>query len=157
MVPAKPSITVRNILTQFRRCGRGILKGAAFRQRPLSRLLLNVLAGTRTLPPEGSEPKASGNLMVKQKTTFLSMQIRQHFAPASWGSRGFGKSAYVRKLLAFYGLGDAVCQTHQPLHFAGNDDLGGLTVRHLLHGLDGLQLQDAIIGGFLVQHFQGIR
>ena len=30
----------------------GILKGAAFRQRPLSRLLLKVLAETRTLPPE---------------------------------------------------------------------------------------------------------
>ena len=88
MVPEKPPITVQNILTQFRRCGRGILKGAAFRQRPLSRLLINVLAGTRTLPPEGSEPKASGNLMVKQKTTFLSMQIRQHFAPASWGKPG---------------------------------------------------------------------
>ena len=50
-------IKTRNILKHFRRCGRGILKGAAFRQRPLSRLLLNVLAGTRTLPPEGPEPK----------------------------------------------------------------------------------------------------
>ena len=48
---------VQNNLTQFRRCGRGVLRGAAFRQRPLSRLLLNVLAGTRTLPPEGTALK----------------------------------------------------------------------------------------------------
>ena len=47
---------------RFRRSGRGILKGAAFRQRPLSRLLLNVLAGTRTLPPEEPEPKVSWRL-----------------------------------------------------------------------------------------------
>ena len=40
----------------FRRSGRGILKGAAFRQRPLSRLLINFLAGTRKLPPEEPEP-----------------------------------------------------------------------------------------------------
>ena len=46
-------------MRQLRRCGRGILKGAAFRQRPLSRLLLNVLAGTRTLPPEEPAPKHS--------------------------------------------------------------------------------------------------
>ena len=52
-------IATRNIWTRYRRSGRGILKGAAFRQRPLSRLLLKVLAETRTLPPEGSVPKAS--------------------------------------------------------------------------------------------------
>ena len=46
-------ITIRSVPMHFRRCGRGILKGAAFRQRPLSRLLLKVLAETRTLPPEG--------------------------------------------------------------------------------------------------------
>ena len=34
--------------------------GAAFRQRPLSRLLINVLAGTRKLPPEGPALKVSG-------------------------------------------------------------------------------------------------
>ena len=55
----------QKILTQFRRCGRGILKGAAFRQRPLSRLLVKVLAETRTLPPEGPAPKASIRLGVK--------------------------------------------------------------------------------------------
>ncbi len=46
------SIAARNSPLCLRRCGRGILKGAAFRQRPLSRLLLKVLAETRTLPPE---------------------------------------------------------------------------------------------------------
>ena len=55
-------IAIRNILMHFRRCGRGILKGAAFRQRPLSRLLLNVLAETRTLPPEEPAPKVSRSL-----------------------------------------------------------------------------------------------
>ena len=50
-------IAIRNIPVHFRRCGRGILKGAAFRQRPLSRLLLKVLAETRTLPPEEPAPK----------------------------------------------------------------------------------------------------
>jgi len=45
--------------SHFRRCGRGILKGAAFRQRPLSRLLINFLAGTRKLPPEGTALKYS--------------------------------------------------------------------------------------------------
>ena len=54
--PTQPT-AIRSIPNCFRRCGRGILKGAAFRQRPLSRLLINFLAGTRTLPPEGSEPK----------------------------------------------------------------------------------------------------
>ena len=39
---------------QFIQC---FLTGAAFRQRPLSRLLINFLAGTRKLPPEGPEPK----------------------------------------------------------------------------------------------------
>ena len=33
-LPIKPPTADRNILTQFRRSGRGILKGAAFRQRP---------------------------------------------------------------------------------------------------------------------------
>ena len=60
--PIKPPIATRNISPSLRRSGRGILKGAAFRQRPLSRLLLNVLAGTRTLPPEEPEPKYSVNL-----------------------------------------------------------------------------------------------
>ena len=55
--PTELPIATRNIPGYFRRCGRGILKGAAFRQRPLSRLLLNVLAGTRTLPPEEPAPK----------------------------------------------------------------------------------------------------
>ena len=40
---------------QFIQC---FLTGAAFRQRPLSRLLINFLAGTRTLPPEEPAPKA---------------------------------------------------------------------------------------------------
>ena len=53
---------------RFRRSGRGILKGAAFRQRPLSRLLLNVLAGTRTLPPEEPEPKHLWRLKVMEKS-----------------------------------------------------------------------------------------
>ena len=48
---------IRSIPNCFRRSGRGILKGAAVRQRPLSRLLLKVLAETRTLPPEGPVPK----------------------------------------------------------------------------------------------------
>ena len=61
-LPAKPPIAIRNILMCFRRCGRGILKGAAFRQRPLSRLLINFLAGTRKLPPEGPEPEIFVNL-----------------------------------------------------------------------------------------------
>ena len=61
-VSNKQPIAIRNILTQFRRCGRGILKGAAFRQCPLSRLLLKVLAGTRTLPPEGPALKVSRRL-----------------------------------------------------------------------------------------------
>ena len=69
--PTKTPIATRNILGQFRRSGRGILKGAAFRQRPLSRLLLNVLAGTRTLPPEEPEPKASGKLNMTQKLTSI--------------------------------------------------------------------------------------
>ena len=56
-VDTKIIIAAQNIPTRYRRCGRGILKGAAFRQRPLSRLLLNVLAGTRTLPPEEPAPK----------------------------------------------------------------------------------------------------
>ena len=56
------ALTDRNILVRFRRSGRGILKGAAFRQRPLSRLLINVLAGTRTLPPEEPAPKHSVSL-----------------------------------------------------------------------------------------------
>ena len=49
---------------QFIQC---FLTGAAVRQRPLSRLLLNVLAGTRTLPPEGPAPKRSlsvGNFLL---------------------------------------------------------------------------------------------
>ena len=53
----KLHIVTLNILTCLRRCGRGVLRGAAFRQRPLSRLLINVLAGTRTLSPEGPVPK----------------------------------------------------------------------------------------------------
>ena len=53
------ALTGRNILTRFRRSGRGILMGAAFRQRPLSRLLINFLAGTRKLPPEEPAPKHS--------------------------------------------------------------------------------------------------
>ena len=32
--PIKPPTASQNVLEQFRRCGRGILKGAAFRQRP---------------------------------------------------------------------------------------------------------------------------
>ena len=66
-LPVKPPTAGRNILTQFRRCGRGILKGAAFRQRPLSRILINFLAGTRKLPPEEPEPKHSlsvGNFLL---------------------------------------------------------------------------------------------
>ena len=55
-------IASRTILTQFVRGGRGALRGAAFRHRPLSRLLINVLAGTRTLPPEGSAPNFQGKL-----------------------------------------------------------------------------------------------
>ena len=61
-VSNKQPIAIRNILTQFRRCGRGNLKGAAFRQRPLSRLLINFLAGTRKLPPEGPALKVSRRL-----------------------------------------------------------------------------------------------
>ncbi len=53
----KLHIAILNILTCLLRCGRGVLRGAAFRQRPLSRLLINVLAGTRTLPPEEPVPK----------------------------------------------------------------------------------------------------
>ena len=36
--PIEPPIASRNILACFRRCGRGVLRGAAFRQRPLSPL-----------------------------------------------------------------------------------------------------------------------
>ena len=61
-------------LPHLRRSGRGILKGAAFRQRPLSRLLLNVLAGTRTLPPE--EPAPEHSLKVDQK--HLSLVLGQY-------------------------------------------------------------------------------
>ena len=57
--PINASTVIRNVPPHFRRCGRGILKGAAFRQRPLSRLLINFLAGTRKLPPEGPAPKHS--------------------------------------------------------------------------------------------------
>ena len=53
-------------------------------------------------------------------------------------------------------LDDAVCQTHQALHLGGDDDLGGLTVGDVLHGLDGLELQDAVGRGGLVQHLQGV-
>ena len=59
---------IRRFLRCFRRSGRGILKGAAVRQRPLSRILLNVLAGTRTLPPEEPEPKHLWRLKVTGKS-----------------------------------------------------------------------------------------
>ena len=36
-------------------------------------------------------------------------------------------------------LYDAIGKTHQTLHFAGNDNLGGLAVGNLLHGLNGFQ------------------
>ena len=42
------------------------------------------------------------------------------------------------------------------LHFAGDDDLGRLAVCDLLHGLDGLELQDLIVGGLLVQQLQRV-
>ena len=61
----------------FRRCGRGILKGAAFRQRPLSRLLLKVLAETRTLPPEGPALK------------YLWREGKKHFL-LFWADEGIG-------------------------------------------------------------------
>ena len=61
---------IRSIPNCFRRCGRGILKGAAFRQRPLSRLLINVLAGTRTLPPEGTAPKVSRKLKANVRSDY---------------------------------------------------------------------------------------
>ena len=55
---------------QFIQC---FLMGAAFRQRPLSRLLIDVLAGTRTLPPEEPEPKDSGRPMAMGALLHLSI------------------------------------------------------------------------------------
>ena len=52
---------------QFIQC---FLTGAAFRQRPLSRLLINFLAGTRKLPPEGAAPKAFRRPHVIEKSMF---------------------------------------------------------------------------------------
>ena len=68
---------IRSIPTGFRRCGRGILKGAAFRQRPLSRFLLNVLAETRTLPPEGSAPKVFRRLKCDVKACAFCLAFYQ--------------------------------------------------------------------------------
>ena len=70
-------ITIRSVPMHFRRCGRGILKGAAFRQRPLSRLLLKVLAETRTLPPEGPALK------------YLWREGKKHFL-LFWADEGIG-------------------------------------------------------------------
>ena len=58
--------------------------------------------------------------------------------------------------LLLHALDDAVGHAHQTLHLAGDDDLGGLTVGDLLHGLDGLQLQHGVVGCLFVQHLQGV-
>ena len=86
----------RKILTFFRRCGRGVLRGAAFRQRPLSRLLINVLAGTRTLPPEEPAPKRLwsvgiyGQALTSRRFPFVEILQKiaknfSHFALATIG------------------------------------------------------------------------
>ena len=69
--PIEQSIAIRNILMCFRRCGRGILKGAAFRQRPLSRFLINFLAGTRKLPPEEPHGKLPDDILAIHKLDFF--------------------------------------------------------------------------------------
>ena len=90
--PIKLPIAIRNIPRHFRRCGRGILKGAAFRQRPLSRLLINFLAGTRKLPPEEPEPKYSVNLGTAGTTYYDNPSVSRlrgtrEPAPFTQGSR----------------------------------------------------------------------
>ena len=125
VLPIELPIAIRNILTCFRRCGRGIRRkhwinwqelwardfsanqgrksggildvfpifsdeewtekihpqpqtiysvlpnGAAFRQRPLSRLLINFLAGTRKLPPEEPNGKLPGDILAIHKLDFF--------------------------------------------------------------------------------------
>ena len=62
---------------QFIQC---FLTGAAFRQRPLSRILINVLAGTRKLPPEEPAPKVSVWLKEIGKVyTFTKKRLLQAF------------------------------------------------------------------------------
>ena len=53
---------IRSIPNCFRRCGRGILKGAAVRQRPLSPLTSQGSFRDKNLAPEGTAPKASRRL-----------------------------------------------------------------------------------------------
>ena len=51
-----------------------------------------------------------------------------------------------------HSLCDAGGQTRQPLKLGRDDDLRRLAVRDLLHGLERLQLQHLIVGGFFIQH-----
>ena len=53
---------------QFIQC---FLTGAAFRQRPLSRFLINFLAGTRKLPPEEPRGKLPGDILAIHKLDFF--------------------------------------------------------------------------------------
>ena len=53
---------------QFIQC---FLTGAAFRQRPLSRLLIHFLAGTRKLPPEEPHGKLPGDILAIHKLDFF--------------------------------------------------------------------------------------
>ena len=50
------------------------------------------------------------------------------------------------RLLFLHAFDQAVCHAHKALHFTGNDDLGGLAVGNLFHGLNGLQLHNLIVG-----------
>ena len=47
-------------------------------------------------------------------------------------------------------------QTGQALELAGDDDLGGLSVGRGLEGLQGLDLDDALPGGGLVDELDGV-
>ena len=54
-------------------------------------------------------------------------------------------------LSVFDRLHDAPGQAGQALDFAGNDDLRGFPICHLLHRLQGLELDDLVVGAGLVQ------
>ena len=96
----------------------------------------------------------------------LPIKERRHHKDQQEGTQGASHAApgdqhqrcdadgqqYQEKNLAFshnlllHALHKTLGHAYHTLHLGGNDDLGCLAVSHLFHGLDGLELDDLLVG-----------
>ena len=95
--------------------------------------------------------------MIRQKTMIRLPTLPQVTMATMTITRARITSTAVRQdILLLHTFRNAIGQTHQTLHLAGDDDLGGLAVGDALHGLDGFQLDHLVVGSLLVQQFQRV-